>query len=60
MPVLVGWGDRDPFFSVEQAERTAAAAKAPLRLFHGAGHFLPHERPTEVAREIADLATALR
>lgn len=58
MPVLVGWGDRDPFFPVEQAERTAAAAHARLRLFHGAGHFLPHERPTEVAREIAEFATA--
>lgn len=60
VPVHVGWGDCDPFFPVGQAERTAAAAKAGLRLFHGAGHFLPHERPTEVAGEIAEFATAAR
>ena len=58
VPVLVGWGDRDPFFPVEQAERTAAVANARLRLFEGAGHFLPHECPTEIAHEIARLATA--
>lgn len=28
VPVLVGWGDRDPLFPVEQAERTAAVANA--------------------------------
>jgi pimeloyl-ACP methyl ester carboxylesterase len=60
MPVLVGWGDCDPFFPVEQAERTAAAAPARLHVFSGAGHFLPHERPTEVAREIAEFATPTR
>ena len=59
MPVLVGWGDRDPFFPVEQGERTAAVASGRLRLFEGAGHFLPHERPTEVASEIAEFATAV-
>ncbi|MEX2626848.1 MAG: alpha/beta hydrolase [Ilumatobacteraceae bacterium] len=59
VPVLVGWGDRDPFFPVAQAERTAAVADARLRLFVGAGHFLPHERPTELAQEIAAFATAI-
>lgn len=58
VPVLVGWGDRDPFFPLAQGERTAAAANARLRVFNGAGHFLPHERPTEVACEIAAFATA--
>jgi pimeloyl-ACP methyl ester carboxylesterase len=58
VPVLVGWGDCDPFFPVEQGKRTATIANARLRVFHGAGHFLPHERPTEVAREIAEFATA--
>lgn len=57
VPALVGWGDRDPFFPPGQAERTAAAANARLRIFQGAGHFLPHERPTEIAEEIAQLAT---
>ena len=60
VPVLVGWGDHDPFFPVEQGERTASAAGGHLRLFEGAGHFLPHERPTELAREIADFAASLR
>lgn len=58
VPVLVGWGDHDPFFPVEQGERTATAADGRLHVFEGAGHFLPHERPTEVAREIADFATS--
>lgn len=57
-PVLVGWGDRDPFFPVEQGERTAEAARGQLRIFKGAGHFLPHERPSEVARAIAELAAS--
>jgi pimeloyl-ACP methyl ester carboxylesterase len=60
VPVLVGWGDRDPFFPLEQGERTAAALGAPLRIFPGAGHFLPHERPVEVAYEIAAFAAAPR
>ena len=59
VPVLVGWGDRDPFFPLEQGERTAAAVNASLRVFHGAGHFLPHERPADVAREIAAFASAV-
>jgi pimeloyl-ACP methyl ester carboxylesterase len=59
VPVLVGWGDRDPFFPLEQGERTAAAANARLHVFHGAGHFLAHERPAEVAYEIAAFATAV-
>lgn len=59
VPVLVGWGDRDPFFPLPQAERTAAAAHAQLRIFPGAGHFLPHERPSEVCSEIAAFVTAV-
>lgn len=59
VPVLVGWGDRDPFFPLYQGERTAAAANARLHVFHGAGHFLPHERPVEVAREVAAFATGV-
>lgn len=58
VPVLVGWGDSDPFFPLEQGERTAAAVGARLRVFPGAGHFLPHERPLEVAGEIAAFVAA--
>lgn len=59
VPVFVGWGDRDPFFPVSQGERTANAAKADLRVYHGAGHFLPHERPRDVAADVATLASAI-
>jgi pimeloyl-ACP methyl ester carboxylesterase len=55
MPVVVGWGDKDPFFGLAQGSRTAEAAGGELRVFAGAGHFLPHERPEEVAREIEKL-----
>jgi pimeloyl-ACP methyl ester carboxylesterase len=59
VPVRVGWGEFDPFFPLREGERVAAAADAHLHVFDGAGHFLPHERPEEVAHEIATLATAV-
>lgn len=59
VPVLVGWGEHDPFFPLEQGERTAGFADARLHVFRGAGHFLPHERPDEVARQISTLALAV-
>lgn len=59
VPVLVGWGDRDPFFPLEQGQRTAAVAKGRLHVFREAGHFLPHERPAEVAGEISAFAAAV-
>lgn len=60
VPVQVGWGEHDPFFPLEQGERTAALADARLHVFGGAGHFLPHERPKEVARQISTLALGVR
>lgn len=45
-PTAVLWGDRDPFFSIEQAERVAKGIPgATLRVEPGAGHFLSAERP---------------
>jgi pimeloyl-ACP methyl ester carboxylesterase len=58
VPVLVGWGDRDPFFSIDQGERTAAALHTQLRVYLGAGHFLPEERPRQLTDDIAALAKA--
>jgi pimeloyl-ACP methyl ester carboxylesterase len=59
VPTLVGWGDRDPFFPVAQGRRTAAAVPgATFRLYAGAGHFLPAERPAELADDIAGLGAA--
>lgn len=58
VPVEVVWGARDPFFGVAQAERTAAAAPgspAP-RILAGAGHFLPEQRPAELAAAARRLA----
>jgi pimeloyl-ACP methyl ester carboxylesterase len=56
IPRFVAWGDRDPLFPIEQAERAAAALRVPLFRLADAGHFLPLERPMEVtgfARRLA-------
>lgn len=58
VPSFVAWGDHDPFFSVEQGRRTARAIGARFELLGGAGHFLPAERPAEVASLITDLVRA--
>jgi pimeloyl-ACP methyl ester carboxylesterase len=58
IPTHVGWGDRDPFFPVEQGRRTATALEATFELLPRAGHFLPQERPTEVAAAIRSLVTS--
>jgi pimeloyl-ACP methyl ester carboxylesterase len=61
VPGTVVWGDRDPFFPLSQAERTAAAfPDADLHVLPGAGHALPEERPDQVAAAIADLASRIR
>lgn len=59
VPTLVGWGDRDPFFTVGQGQRTARAIPgAVFKLYEQAGHFLPEERPEAVAADIAALLEA--
>ena len=56
IPTAVIWGDRDPFFSVRQGHRTTEAIRgAVFVLLHGAGHFLPAERPADLAKAILDL-----
>jgi pimeloyl-ACP methyl ester carboxylesterase len=53
IPVTVIWGDRDPFFPVAVGERTASRFRAARWiLLRGCGHFLPHEKPGEVAAAI--------
>lgn len=56
VPVLVAWGDHDPFFAVPHARRAADAIPgARLRLYEGVGHF-PHLEVTETyACDIAAL-----
>ena len=57
VPALVGWGDRDPFFPVAIGRRTAELVPdARFRLYQGAGHFLPEERPDELAADVLALA----
>lgn len=57
IPAIVGWGERDPFFPVAIGERTAALVPgARFRLYGGAGHFLPEERPAELAADLLELA----
>lgn len=52
-PVTLVWGDRDPFFPVAVGRRTARRFRhARWVLLEGCGHFLPHERPGEVADTI--------
>lgn len=52
---LVLWGDGDPFFSTGVGERTRAAIPdAELIVFDETGHFVPEERPEEVATAILD------
>jgi cis-3-alkyl-4-acyloxetan-2-one decarboxylase len=57
IPTFVAWGDRDPFFAVKEGQRVADAVDgASFTVFDGAGHFLPEERPQELAELIAKLA----
>ena len=53
LPALVVWGDSDPFFGVDRAERTVAALRnATMRVVDYCGHFLPEEAPEELAAAI--------
>ena len=60
VPRFVGWGDHDPFFDVAQGRRVASALGVGLQLLKGAGHFLPHERPEEIARLVRALIVRVR
>lgn len=53
IPTKVIWGTKDPFFSIKQGRRTAAAIpNAKFIAIEGAGHFLPDEKPEEIAFEL--------
>jgi pimeloyl-ACP methyl ester carboxylesterase len=52
---LILWGDSDPFFSTAVAERARASiTDAELTVFDETGHFVPEERPAEVATTLLD------
>jgi pimeloyl-ACP methyl ester carboxylesterase len=54
IPTLILWGDRDPFFPVSVAKRSEATIpNAALKVYTQTGHFVPEERATDVADELA-------
>lgn len=60
VPSLVMWGDRDPFFPVEQGRRVAdLLGDVEFTVVKRAGHFLPEQNPTDVAAAIAALVVRL-
>ncbi len=60
-PTVVVWGDKDPFFAIEQARRAATAIPgATLQVEPGAGHFLPAERPTAFIQAVGRLRSVGR
>ena len=54
-PSLVGWGDKDPFFSVDQGRRTADLVNGVFSLYKDAGHFTPEECVDEVVEDLQKL-----
>lgn len=53
IPVLVLWGDSDPFFEVNVAQRTHAAfSNSELIVYELTGHFVPSEQPQKVFSDI--------
>lgn len=59
-PTVVLWGDRDPFFGIQQANRAAAAIPtARLHVQRDAGHFLPAERPGGFLRAVQEIGRDL-
>jgi pimeloyl-ACP methyl ester carboxylesterase len=52
-PVLLLWGDEDPFYTAAVGERLRAALPdALLKVYAYTGHFVPEERPIECAEDI--------
>ncbi len=57
-PTLVVWGCEDPYISVSYAKKLADEIPGctRLELFAFCGHWVPEERPIELANAIAELA----
>ena len=54
-PVLVLWGDKDPFFALSVGHRTARSAPSGLfQAIHGAGHFPALEDPPAFAGAVIE------
>lgn len=60
VPTVGAWGTEDPYLSEDQLRHSARWTAAPFRFVRldGAGHWLPLERPAEVAALVLDGAPA--
>jgi haloalkane dehalogenase len=59
VPALVIWGDHDPYLSVTDVGRPLAALLEAKLLVLPGGHFLPLERPVEIAAAVNDFLGGL-
>lgn len=63
MPVITVHGADDSFgrpaAEISAADRAVLPKLIEKRIVHGAGHFVPHERPEPVARAIIDLLRSI-
>lgn len=58
LPVLILWGEGDPYFPPSIPERlNGDLPGSRLQSFPGGGHFLPLSRPDEVAGALTDIAS---
>jgi pimeloyl-ACP methyl ester carboxylesterase len=56
VPTTIVWGDRDLYFDLDTPRRAAELIpNATLEVQHGAGHFLPVERPDAFTGSIVNL-----
>lgn len=53
IPVLIVWGDKDPFFPVSVGQRSAKAIKnSSLIIYKNTGHFIPEEQPQQLTADL--------
>jgi pimeloyl-ACP methyl ester carboxylesterase len=58
-PILILWGEEDPFYPVDLAERLNGSIPAStLALLPGCGHYLPEEAPETIGPLIAEYLRA--
>ncbi len=55
VPTLILWGDSDPFFAASVGERMRKLIPgSTLKIYRQTGHFVPEERPSNVAIDIME------